>query len=269
MSYKIQHLSIGGVLDQSITLVKNHFGLLFQIMLMVWIPWVILGNGIVLAMMPALPPNPTLADVLAVQAKIGTISLIISLVTAFILMPWASASVMYAVSQLYLGKSASALSAVKFGAGRLLPIFWTTIVTSIAIGFGLILLIVPGILFAMWFGLAQQVCVLENTIGFKALPRSKQLVRPYLGSFLALGILVVVIAIGMNVGVGFIPEMYTKLVVSAVLGAIVTVFQTATFVIFYFSCRCGVENFDLYHLASAVGESVATLPAQSETTEAT
>jgi len=30
-------------------------------------------------------------------------------------------------------------------------------------------------------------------------------------------------------------------------------FSTASFVVFYFSCRCHVENFDLHYLAQSIG----------------
>ena len=55
MTYQIQRLKLGGVLDQAIALTKNHFGLLFSIMAIVLIPYSLITSFIMLAVLPTPP----------------------------------------------------------------------------------------------------------------------------------------------------------------------------------------------------------------------
>lgn len=144
---------------------------------------------------------------------------------------------------------------MKFGFSRLGALIWTSILMGLAIMGGFILLIIPGILCLLWFGLAQHVVVLEGLSGGKALGRSRQLTRSSMGTFVGLGIVVWVINFALGLGVGVIPEPYTMNLVNVLVSSIMTAFTTAMFVVFYFSCRCDLENFDLELLAKAVGES--------------
>jgi hypothetical protein len=166
--------------------------------------------------------------------------------------------VIYAVAQRYLGNTVTVGEAVAKGASKILPLIGTTILMFLAIMGGLILLIIPGILFALWFGLAQHVVVLEDTSGAEALGRSKTIVRPYLGTFLVLGILVGVISVLIELGAAYIPQIHLQLIAQILLQSVVTLISTAVFVVFYFSCRSGVENFDLEHLAATVGSSASS-----------
>jgi hypothetical protein len=43
------------------------------------------------------------------------------------------------------------------------------------------------------------------------------------------------------------------MIASTLLQALTTILWTAALVVFYFSCRCNVENFDLHYLAEAIG----------------
>ena len=55
------------------------------------------------------------------------------------------------------------------------------------------------------------------------------------------------------IGAASIPQPHLRLIGSVVAQAIITIFATAAFVVFYFSCRCKHENFDLTLLAQSVG----------------
>lgn len=258
MPYKIQKLGLGGILDQAITLVKNHFGLLFQIMLMTLIPWSLIAGFIQLAIIPT-PPTGSSPEEMARygQAVARNLPLIFGLavIGGLIILPIANAAVIYSVAEIYLGKAVTAGAAIQKGLSKVGALIGTAILMGLAIMGGMILFIIPGILCALWFGLAQHVVVLESLSGTKALGRSRQLVRPFMGTFLALGFLVFIISAMVSAGAVLIPQAHAQLVVTVLINAILTMFSTAVFVVFYFSCRCGVDNFDLEHLAAAVGES--------------
>jgi len=257
MTYKIQQLSLGGVLDQAISIVKDHFGVLFSIMLIVLVPFSLITGFLQLAIAPPLPENPTTADFEQVQQAYVTywpLFTLFGLINGLFILPLTNASVIYAVAKLYLGKPISAIGAISQGMKRIIPLIGTSILMYLAVFGGLILLIIPGILFALWFGLSQHVVVIEEESGTKALGRSKKLVRPHLGTFLMLGIVMFAITFGVGLMGGLVTQPHLSLIVSTLLHAATTILWTAAGVVFYFSCRCAEENFDLYYLAEAIGE---------------
>ncbi|MFA5128812.1 MAG: glycerophosphoryl diester phosphodiesterase membrane domain-containing protein [Patescibacteria group bacterium] len=52
-----------------------------------------------------------------------------------------------------------------------------SILVSLAVGFGTLLLIIPGIIFSVWFSFSLYILVLENKKGTEALSASRQLVK--------------------------------------------------------------------------------------------
>jgi len=256
MSYKIQHLGLGGILDQAIAIVKDHFGLLFTIMACLLIPFTLVQNFLLISMAPVLPPKPTPEDYARIMQQSPAffpIAGTLGLVQLFFVIPLTNAAVIHAVARLYLGETVTAGSAFRFALNRLAPLVGTTVLMMLAIWGGLILCIVPGILVAIWFGLSQHVVIIEGLSGPKALGRSKQLVRPNMGTFLILGIVMFAITFGVNMSANFIPQLYVRSIVASLLNAVTTMLWTAAGVVFYFSCRCAVENFDLEYLAQSIG----------------
>ncbi len=261
MTYKIQQLRLGGILDQAILIFKNHFGLLLGIMCCALIPMQLISGFIQIRMLEDMLgdlANPEPAELLApgFDQSYIFVTFGFAIVQGLIVLPLTNAAIIYAVAQNYLGHSVTILEAIKTGLSKIVPLIWTSILMGLAIMGGLILCIIPGILFAIWFGLAQHVVVLEHLSGTAALGRSRDLVRPYFGTFLGLMIIVFVIAFFIGSGSAFVPNMYLQLVVQVILNAVVTMLSTAAVVIFYFSCRSGLENFDLELLAQSVGENV-------------
>lgn len=256
MPYKIQYLGLGGILDQAIAISRDHFKLLFTIMLLMLVPFSLIVGFVSLAIVPELPPDYTMEDLAhaqQVQAEYWPFFATAQLLQVLFILPLTNASVIQAVAKLYLGQSVTAVEAFQHALRRFLPLIGTTILMMMAIFGGFLLLIIPGILFALWFGLAQHVVIIEELSGQKALSRSKQLVRNHLGTFLMLGAVMFVISAAVGFGSNFIPEPHLRLVIATLLEAVTTVLWTAAGTVFYFSCRCDVDQFDLHYLAEAIG----------------
>lgn len=265
MAYKLEHLKLGGILDQAIAVVRDNLGLLTGIMLYAWIPFHVAYAGLQLALTPQINPNATqeeLARAMLSQFEYLPLLIGIGFIGSLVVIPLTNAAVIYAVAEKYLGESVTAGQAIRRGLTKLGPLIWTSILMLLAIMGGFVLCIVPGILFALWFGLAQNVVVLEDLSGVSALSRSKQLVQPYLGTFLMVGIIVFVITFLLSGGANLIPQLHVRLMLGIVIQAVATMFSTAAMVVFYFSCRCGLENFDLEHLAATVGSHVGSSETQ-------
>lgn len=268
MSYPIQHLKLGGVLDQAIALTKDHFGLLFSIMAMVFIPFSLVSSFIVLAVLP--PPPQMGASAEQVMAfnraalEYWPLTMGSLLFSVLIVLPLTNAAVVDAVAKLYLGKPASAIGSIKVGLSRLLPLFWTSILMFLAIMGGMILLIIPGILFAFWFSLSTHVVVLEKISGGAALARSRALMSGNIGTVFVLGLLMAAIGFGIGMVAGLVPQVHAQMILRIIMQAAMTILSTAALVVFYFSCRCGHENFDLEHLAQSMGENAADVSGEAD-----
>jgi hypothetical protein len=255
MSYTIKHMGIGGILDQAISIVKDHFMLLFKIMLFGVIPISFVQHFLTITGTPELPPNPTLQDYMRQQSEpnvyaiwIGGLSFISGIVLIL-----TNAAVIQAVARLYLGETITALEALKHGTRRFWALLGTSILVGLVVMFGFLLLIIPGIYFTIWYGLSTHVVVLEGLSGLAAMRRSKKLVHKDRGKFLALALITFVISMMVAAAPRFIPQPHLAAALAAVMGGLTTMLTTAAFVVFYFSCRCNVENFDLHYLAESIG----------------
>jgi hypothetical protein len=258
MAYKIQQLGLGGILDQSFAIVKDHFGLLFKIMLFVLIPFSLIGG---LGMNSLLPnantmfPTPEQQQQTAeAMARYWPVIAVVSLLQMLVILPITNAAVIQAVAHLYLGKPIDAMTAVKDGIRLLPPLLGTLILYYLAMFGGFILLFIPGLIIAVLFALCQHVVVIEGTSGPAALGRSRRLLRGQIGTFIALGFILGIISWFLSVGPSFIPQPHARVIVTTLVQACTTIIWTAALVVFYFSCRCANESFDLQYLANAIGE---------------
>ncbi len=261
MEYRIQELKLGGVLDQAISLTKNHFGLLFTIMALVYIPATLVMSFVQQEM---LPPQPEMGATEAEVAEFWAeymiafpVLLVPLLITGLILLPLANAAVVDAVARLYLGKSASAVDSLKTGISKILPLLGTSFLVGLVVMGGLFLFFIPGIIFMLWFMLATHVVVIESIYGPAALGRSRQLMRGNMGTIFVLLLVLGIIGWAVGLVAGVVPQVHVGAVLQVLLSAITTIFGTAAMVVFYFSCRCGHENFDLEYLARQMGESAS------------
>ncbi|QDS97227.1 hypothetical protein [Adhaeretor mobilis] len=263
MQYEIKSLGLGGILDQTVKLVKNHFGLLFGIVAVLYLPFALLQGFVSLAVLPELPASPTMEDFrvyqeAAAQASIYTMPLVI--LFGFIIVPITNAAVIDAVSRCYLSKEASIGSSYSHATKIFIPLIGTWILQMLAIMGGFILLIIPGIIFSFWFFLSTHAVVIGGESGKAALSRSRKLVKGNIGTLIALSLVLGVIQWGIVGGAIFIPQQHVATAAQAFLSSVAFVFSTVAIVVFYFSCRCKVENFDLTLLAENVGLDITTEP---------
>jgi len=253
MRYAIRELKLGEILDQAVNLTKDHFGVLFGITAVLLIPFGVIGGLIEVSMIPKLPPNPTPEQTMAVVFAVWRATVPIALLGAYVITPITNAALIYAISNAYLEKPISVGRSLKRALQRILALIGTWLLVGLAIMGGLILCLVPGILAAFWFALATQVVVIENVGGFAALKRSKQLMAGNIGTIFVLGLLIGLINAGIGFAAVLIPQPHVRVVVNAIVEAVLVIFASAAIVVFYFSCRCKHEQFDLALLAQSVG----------------
>ena len=250
MKYEIKALGLGEILDQAIKLIKDKFGLLMGIMALTVIPSQIAIGYFSQLMQPQAGQPPQLGSILPLLGGVYFFMLVI--------LPLSNAAVVYATARTYLGQSVTLKECFGHGFRRLLPLLWTSILMGIAIMGGLILFVIPGLLCIFWFMLAQQVTVLETMNGFPALSRSKALMKGNIGTAFVLSLIVGVINIGLSAASNVVPSPF-NIILGAVIAGGVTLVSTCSLVVFYFSCRCKLDNFDLEVLAEEVGSGEVEL----------
>jgi hypothetical protein len=116
--------------------------------------------------------------------------------------------------------------------------FWISALTGIIVLFGFILLIIPGIIFAVWYSLSAYVLVSEERRGIDALNRSKEIIRGFwwkvFWRFVVLGLFIFLITlpIGMLTSLGtFLENVLIKDIANSV-NIILGLFTTPLTVIF-------------------------------------
>ncbi len=260
MKYELKPLKVGGILDQAILILKDNFGFFLKIMLCLQIPVAIATDLLVTQRMPVPSPHATpeeMAEFLQTQVTfLFTFMLPILLLTGLFVAPIMSAAFVHASARIYLGKPVGVRRAFRAAIGRAVPLIWTCILLYFFTFGGLLLCVLPGILVTFWFALAETITVLEGISGMAALRRSWYLMRTawiehYLTFFL-LCLLLAAINGGIGAGSAFIFERHVAGIVGTLLQAVTGTFGWIALVVFYFSCRCRVENFDLVQLAKAV-----------------
>lgn len=260
MKYEVKELTVGGILDQAISIVKNRFSLLFGIAFVLYVPCSILLGLWATSIMPELPEGIlTLEQAAAFEAKVLEtlpVTISISLLVSLIVVPLTNAAVIHAIAKEYLQKPTSLGEAFSKSLSLILPLIGTGILVGLAVMGGMFLLIIPGIIFAFWFMLYMHVVVIEGVSGVAAMKRSKALMKGNVSKAFLLLLLVGVISWCVQLAGGMVGG-YPGVVVQNLLAGVVMVFSSAAMVVFYFSCRCKNEAFDLTLLAASIGEADA------------
>jgi uncharacterized membrane protein len=172
----------------------------------------------------------------------------------------AQAAVMFTTVEHLAGRHASTGAALHKALMRIVPVVLTSILTALVIGFGLILCIVPGILFALMFYVAVPVSVAENCSALEAMKRSETLTSGHKGTLFLVSLILlgVFMAIGCVVGMGGIGAVAASPGVGMYFGWgidwVVTILQTmasaALAAVVYVRLRGVREGVDIESLAS-------------------
>lgn len=259
MSYEIKPLGVGGILDQAVQLLKNHLGLFLGISMCISVPFGLVTNFVMLGIAPELSQNPTPEEIEAVQQDIFSNFAIImgmSFVSLIIVYPLTTGAMIHAVASEYLGKPTTVGASIGRALRVFFPLLWTSLLMFLLVYVGLLFCIIPGFYFLVRYSLSSHAVVLDDLNGSAALKRSSSLLlhdrtKNY-NTLVLLWLLLGVIGFAINMLSGFVPQQHVAIVVAVLLQAVNGAFGAAAFAVFYFSCRCKAENFDLELLAETM-----------------
>jgi len=127
---------------------------------------------------------------------------LIFVITAIIIGLWTGIAIILAVNQIITGKLLGFKETLSLAWGKVLSYFGVSFLSGIIISLGFILLIIPGIIFSVWFSFAPVLVVLGGLGVFEALKKSKELISgyfwPVLGRFVVFGVLGMLISFVFN-----------------------------------------------------------------------
>lgn len=147
-------ISIGELIKQSWQLYTKNFKLLLQV-----IVWLLILN---------------LVSVAVVFLNLPMLASLISLATAIVGI-WTTIILILVIDSIYNKKPFDLKALYKAGWQKFLSYLWVSILAGVIIFIGLVLLIIPGIIFAVWLAFSTYIVVLENIKGKEALSKSKEL----------------------------------------------------------------------------------------------
>lgn len=267
MQYQIRRLGVGGILDQTINVTKDCFGLLLTLYAVTLMPFQIVQFYLQATDPTQKNTNPFL--IIGVALLGGIAGLVFN------------AASIHGLASKYISRPTSLGECFSMGMRRFLPVLWTGILMGLAIGgcamitvgvgtvvmgmigfplplvlIGALVLSIPTAILVMWWILAQEIAVLEHISGSDALGRSKKLMQGNIWKAFLVLFVIGAINFGINFGAGMflIQQPLVMVAVLIVSQAITSILVVAALVVLYFSARCQHENFDLQMLTSAVAE---------------
>jgi hypothetical protein len=250
----IRPMELGDILDGAFKIYRARFVPLFLSALLPYLPMVISGGFFAVA----------LGTGASSAAAAGGIAMLISVPLMLIGFVIATGSITYIVSEAYQGRSADLGDGMRRALARGLPVTGTVVLSLLAIGVGLVLCIVPGVILGMMFFAAVPVVVLEGRGPIEAMQRSSDLSKGALGQIFVVLLVAGLISALPGYGVSFLSMAATYAkpspaldVVSAVLrllmNAVLAPFSSAAAVLLYYDRRIRTEAFDVQLAAEQLG----------------
>lgn len=161
-------ISASDIIKKSIDLYKNNFKLFFIYSLLMMVPSFIVTIGSI-----------TLPLLLAVVSsfEVGLFAFSVLAIIGAVFGIWAGMAFIKTIIQRYTNAQTESIKSNLGNTVHLIvPSIWISILTGLAVFGGLILLIIPGIIFAIWFSFGLYTLVLDNKRGTEALKYSKSLI---------------------------------------------------------------------------------------------
>jgi Membrane domain of glycerophosphoryl diester phosphodiesterase len=179
--------------------------------------------------------------------------IVIGVLAILILYTLAQAAILYVAFQSMRGRVVGIAEALRRGLSRFGAIVGLAILVGFGIWIGLILLIVPGIMFALRWSVALPACVVEGLGPLASMKRSAQLTKGHRWKLFGIFLLLWVVSAlaGLLIGLLLKPAgVVVTQVVQAVWNAAWTAFWYVTLVMIYHDLRVIKEGVDIDQIAA-------------------
>lgn len=270
----LRPLTLGQLLDTTFSMYRQNFALFFGVAALPYL--IMLGFQLfIMTMQKTAGPTSLAAIGAIVVGALGTFAVYMIAIAV------AQAASFFAVSSVHLHEPVTIGSAYSRVKGHILVVLGTSILTGIASFFGLIFLIVPGVI--IWLGLtcAIPAALFENLDPIEAMKRSWELTNGAKGRLFLIVILMYAVLFGLSILTGFLVVMlmgvsatrtpgaapFGVLVLQQVLNFLVSAVTapilTVGITLVYYDQRVRKEAFDLQHMMSVLGSQPPSPPTQA------
>jgi len=275
IGHQFSPMTVGQILDRIFRLYRNNFVRFIAIVAIIYVPITLISLIFVSLIAGSFEESLVAAQETGVPAQArseGDVASILAmgLVAVFLFLlaqVLCKAVLIKSVSDSYLGNETTVGQAYKAILPRLLTIIIAAILVIIVEFIGFMLLVVPGIIFALWFALTAQAIVVEKLGASAGMKRSKALVSGNLGKVFGLGFLIIIISwiigqvfqyAGGLVAVSVAAEdLMTATIIKQLFSmagqALVMPISAGAFILLYYDLRIRKEGFDLEMLARSFG----------------
>ena len=161
-------ISIGELLNKSFQFYKSK---LYIVLVLSLIPF---ANLVIISLLFGLIDEKI--NNVAIASGLGLITLLVALFTV-VLNFWVQLTFFYLIKEKNIPEDAKSL--LTFSWAGMASYSWVLFLVGIITVLGFVLLIIPGIIFYVWYSVATYVFVFEDVKGMSALKKSKELVKGY------------------------------------------------------------------------------------------
>ena len=254
---KMEPMSAGRILDRSLKLYSRHWSLLLGISAVLTLPLAAAGIGIEYIMQAAVR-----LENIPIAGLAGLLYLLLLSLQGFVIFPWAQGASTYAISECYLNREVSIGQAIGFGWSRLGTLFNVSVSVGLRLIIGLLLFIIPGIVWACSYVAAMPAVIIEGCKAKDGMRRSRELAKGRRWSVFAILITIWLLSLVVTASIYFAVDV--TLGMNTTIGTMtlniasqgVTIFLMPLGVIaatlLYYDFRIRKEGFDLELLQVAM-----------------
>ncbi len=253
MRYEFKARTVSEILDGTFKLYRDHWQPLLTIAALLSIPTMIFSG---------------FADWLSKAAKAGSVDaamapmlgVLVSLPLVILAATVEYCALTSATVDAYLGRPFTVGGAIRRAFSLFFPLLWVGLLFYVAVGFGFLLLVIPGVYLTLIWAVWLQAVVVEDKRGSAALGRSRQLTRGATGrlGWLLLAFLAVQLALVYGIHAAIPAALSDIPFLGAALADVPSVLiapvYPAVLTLFYFDGRIRHEGWDL---EQKVAEGVA------------
>jgi len=268
----LRPLSVGELLDSAIRTYRERFRTLVAAVAVPMIPVVVLQTLIGWSVEPddanPLSAPTSSADVTVGDALLQLAGSMVNLAVVLVGTALATAACFRALSASYVGGEVTWRESLTFAGSRMWSVIGLTLLTVLGTLGGLVLCIVPGVIFFTWWSVSTPTMLMEGLGAVDSMSRSARLARrrfwPVLGAVLLSTLLAVIFQVVIAAplfgllltDVDGIVLHLVEAVLSLVGLVLVTPFTAAFTLALYVDLRVRFEGFDLFLFAGGAGSAV-------------
>lgn len=271
--YPIKAMTVAQVLDTSVKVLQDNFKSFLLVTLFIAFPASLAknivqhytdGNQIFFGLLSDEEEKPEVVLPTEKDLAIHVLDLGCQLVDAFVIAPLTYGALLVLGSALYLGTPMTPWAAFKQTLARVLEVDLGYFCYVMLMLLGFLLLLVPGIYFALRYFVMTESLLLENSSIEKAFRRSGELTKDRLSDAMWLSTLISLISIFAVFSAAMIPVWQLQVLSFALVNSLLQMVGAMVGVVFYYSCRCKLEDFDVHYYAQDVGgDADGAVPAEA------